>query len=264
MNDKRIARLRELAEAVTKGRDHWHEFTMRIPADLERDADLVLSWAADEIERLHDLHLDRTKSTHKALTERDEKISRLSAENKLTPVDLPDALAENERLESLVHRLQATSMEQAKSGEKLQEELNMAEAVIEEQTAENKRLTIEDKYNDQALDKYWKENKQLIAEVSHYRAALGFVSDLAIKVGAPNVEKLVLSALATGEEIAMRRVLERVSTEQTRTQNGNKDTQGPHVCPGCGGPADNGHDRSIPPNPYYCVACHDAGIVDHD
>ena len=41
------------------------------------------------------------------------------------------------------------------------------------------------------------------------------------------------------------------------TQNGN-------TCPGCGGPADNGHDRSIPPNPYYCVACHDAGIVDHD
>ena len=42
--------------------------------------------------------------------------------------------------------------------------------------------------------------------------------------------------------------LERVSTEQRRTQNGN-------TCPGCGGPADNGHDRSIPPNPYYCTKC---------
>jgi len=26
-------------------------------------------------------------------------------------------------------------------------------------------------------------------------------------------------------------------------------------CPQCGGPADNGHDRSIPPNPYFCTKC---------
>jgi hypothetical protein len=26
-------------------------------------------------------------------------------------------------------------------------------------------------------------------------------------------------------------------------------------CPGCGGPADNGHDRCLPPNPYYCTKC---------
>lgn len=26
-------------------------------------------------------------------------------------------------------------------------------------------------------------------------------------------------------------------------------------CPGCGGPSDNGHDRCIPPNPYYCTKC---------
>jgi len=26
-------------------------------------------------------------------------------------------------------------------------------------------------------------------------------------------------------------------------------------CPQCGGPADNGHDRSIPPNPYWCTKC---------
>ena len=26
-------------------------------------------------------------------------------------------------------------------------------------------------------------------------------------------------------------------------------------CPKCGGPADNGHDRSIPPNPYFCTRC---------
>ena len=27
------------------------------------------------------------------------------------------------------------------------------------------------------------------------------------------------------------------------------------ICPACGGPADNGHDREVPPNPYYCDAC---------
>lgn len=26
-------------------------------------------------------------------------------------------------------------------------------------------------------------------------------------------------------------------------------------CPKCGGPADNGHDRCLPPSPYYCSKC---------
>lgn len=26
-------------------------------------------------------------------------------------------------------------------------------------------------------------------------------------------------------------------------------------CPQCGGIADNGHDRGIPPNPYWCTRC---------
>lgn len=26
-------------------------------------------------------------------------------------------------------------------------------------------------------------------------------------------------------------------------------------CPKCKGPADNGHDRCLPPNPYYCTKC---------
>lgn len=46
-------RLRELADAVTRGPDAVaSEFTMSVPARPERDADLVLSAAADEIERL--------------------------------------------------------------------------------------------------------------------------------------------------------------------------------------------------------------------
>jgi len=28
-----------------------------------------------------------------------------------------------------------------------------------------------------------------------------------------------------------------------------------NICPGCGGPADNGHDRGDPPTTYYCSKC---------
>lgn len=28
-----------------------------------------------------------------------------------------------------------------------------------------------------------------------------------------------------------------------------------NVCPGCGGEADNGNDRSYPPTPYFCTKC---------
>lgn len=30
------------------------------------------------------------------------------------------------------------------------------------------------------------------------------------------------------------------------------------ICPQCGGPADNGHDRELPPNPYHCTRCTDS------
>ena len=45
------ARLRELSYAVTRGRDGMREFDMRVPAEPERDADLVLSRAATLIEQ---------------------------------------------------------------------------------------------------------------------------------------------------------------------------------------------------------------------
>lgn len=49
MSDK-VQRLREIVDAITKG--NRDELTMRVPAEPDRDADLVISWAADEIERL--------------------------------------------------------------------------------------------------------------------------------------------------------------------------------------------------------------------
>ena len=54
-------RLLELSEAVTKGRESINrEFTMRVPAELDRDADLVLSEAA---KRLKELSAANTQSS---------------------------------------------------------------------------------------------------------------------------------------------------------------------------------------------------------
>lgn len=48
-----VGRVRELAHAVTQGREAAaREMTMRVPAEPDRDADLVLSTVADELERL--------------------------------------------------------------------------------------------------------------------------------------------------------------------------------------------------------------------
>ena len=38
-----LSRVEQLSDAVTKGKEGSHEFTMRVPAECDRDADLVLS-----------------------------------------------------------------------------------------------------------------------------------------------------------------------------------------------------------------------------
>ncbi len=38
-------------------------------------------------------------------------------------------------------------------------------------------------------------------------------------------------------------------------ESGNDEKPDLSKCPNCGGPADNGHDRCLPPNPYYCTKC---------
>ena len=48
--NKLAVRLRELSQAAADGR--WSEFSMRVPAEPERDADLVLQTAANELQRL--------------------------------------------------------------------------------------------------------------------------------------------------------------------------------------------------------------------
>lgn len=41
----------------------------------------------------------------------------------------------------------------------------------------------------------------------------------------------------------------------TNVPNQNRDI---NTCPGCGGPADNGFDRCLPPSPYLCTKCDNA------
>jgi len=48
-------RLDELSDAVTKGEAGLHEFYMRIPAEMDRDADLVLHAAAKRLRELEAL-----------------------------------------------------------------------------------------------------------------------------------------------------------------------------------------------------------------
>ncbi len=131
--------------------------------------------AADAIEGL-------VIETDDAWLYREEDIQRLSAENADAQAKEAFALgkleetlkieselrAENSRLESLVHRLQATSMEQAKSGEKLQDKLDEADAAFEESDTacadledENKRLEALDKDRLRASEQWVAENARL-------------------------------------------------------------------------------------------------------
>ncbi len=54
-----VARLRELAKAVTEGPESVaREFVMRIPAERDHDADLVLRYAADMLDQLNEVEDD--------------------------------------------------------------------------------------------------------------------------------------------------------------------------------------------------------------
>jgi hypothetical protein len=50
--EKLCQRLDELSDAVTKGQQADHEFTMRIPAECDRDADIVLAEAARRLREI--------------------------------------------------------------------------------------------------------------------------------------------------------------------------------------------------------------------
>jgi len=52
-----IERLEELSNAITKGKRAFdYEFTMRVPAELDRDADIVLMLAARRLKAFNDFY----------------------------------------------------------------------------------------------------------------------------------------------------------------------------------------------------------------
>ncbi len=67
-SDVLCKRLDELSKAVTQGRETvGREFTMRVPAEPDRDADLVLSSAAERIRELEASNADLYQALKESL-----------------------------------------------------------------------------------------------------------------------------------------------------------------------------------------------------
>lgn len=78
-------RLDELAEAVTKG--NLHQFVMRVPAELDRDADLVLSQAAGRLLELSEVKLLLRNYKHIV-----NELALLNPDNTDAVIDLQDSI----------------------------------------------------------------------------------------------------------------------------------------------------------------------------
>jgi hypothetical protein len=86
--------------------------------------------------------------------------------------------------------------------------------------------------------------------------------ELAVVVG--GVVVLLVAVVAfqvgvlVGQERGVNETLRKSSLEDIYAYYGITDDE-PYidlgVCPGCGGDADNGHSRDVPPSPYYCTKC---------
>lgn len=70
--DKRVARLGQLSQNIAQMSTHelLSDLSMRVPADRDRDADLVIAWAAAELRRLRDALESTGDTRHKALEAR--------------------------------------------------------------------------------------------------------------------------------------------------------------------------------------------------
>lgn len=84
-----IERLRQLADAVAN--NNMDEFVMRIPAEVDRDADIVLSEAAKRLEAANDICVFTGKPINEVLDDIGREVaaeSRQKAEDKeKTPYD---------------------------------------------------------------------------------------------------------------------------------------------------------------------------------
>jgi hypothetical protein len=96
-----VARLKELAHATAEQR--WREFSMRVPADTERDADLVLMRAA--------MHIEQQQATIDDLCETIE----LNLICDLGPTRLADILAALDRAKAKTPNVQIEAPDAALS-----------------------------------------------------------------------------------------------------------------------------------------------------
>lgn len=98
-DDTLTTRLRELSKAIADG--NRNELTMRVPAEPERDADLVLSTAADELTRLRAAETNSDSE----ISELSDQIDRLRTDNDTWRERWREQQAEIERLRSFAEAM---------------------------------------------------------------------------------------------------------------------------------------------------------------
>ena len=119
-------------------------------------------------------------------------------------------------------------------------------------------------------DELEQERKRLSAEVKSTNAAFEESDTACADLEDENKRLSAENERLKGVLAELKDALGLVSTEQTpvlpetdiqkdSTQNGNIQEPDVNVCPGCGGYADNGFSRSVPPDPYYCTKCEPVG-----
>lgn len=73
---------------------------------------------------------------------------------------------------------------------------------------------------------------------------------------------IVRMGMAESQIVKLEKEIERLRIRLVRLTNDNiiiyTEEPNSFECPICGGPADNGHDRSCPPVPYVCIKCEKA------
>lgn len=114
--------------------------------------------------------------------------------------------------------------------------------------------------NKQQQQELSEEIRALAKECAHLAIRHNIVEQLYQKAGFPATAReygIAASRLYIEAELHRERnfVLKKLVTEEVASSliHGN-------CCPRCGGPADNGFDRELPPNPYFCTVCDEKEI----
>lgn len=97
-------------------------------------------------------------------------------------------------------------------------------------------------------------------DVCKYSARLGFEAAYALRT--PDINQLV-EAL---KSIAANTCCDTCQEAKLVAQSALSALEQPRLetCPKCGGVADNGHDRELPPNPYLCSKCEQPAVSQED